>query len=146
MKVIQAAILSQTNKPLEVSNIQAMPLLKGQVYVKILYSGICGSQLMEISGDRGQDPWLPHLLGHEGSGIVVAIGEGVSKVKPGDEVILPAPYWVSYADISKVAGGVPVEIKTSIDTDFKITPDRSIRTLCHYRYRKRPKLVDDAKH
>tara|TARA_A100001015_G_C15036844_1_gene736871 strand:+ start:194 stop:1234 length:1041 start_codon:yes stop_codon:yes gene_type:complete len=88
MKVIQAAILSQTNKPLEVSNIQAMPLLKGQVYVKILYSGICGSQLMEISGDRGQDPWLPHLLGHEGSGIVVAIGEGVSKVKPGDEVIL----------------------------------------------------------
>ena len=41
---------------------------------------------------------------------------------PGDEVLLPAPYWVSYSDISKVAGGVPVEIKTSIDTDFKVTP------------------------
>jgi len=40
----------------------------------------------------------------------------------GDEVLLPAPYWVSYADISKVAGGVPVEIPASIDTDFKITP------------------------
>jgi aspartate aminotransferase len=39
----------------------------------------------------------------------------------GDEVLLPAPYWVSYADISKVAGGIPVEIKTSIDNDFKIT-------------------------
>ena len=44
-------------------------------------------------------------------------------LNPGDEVILPAPYWVSYADIAKVAGGVPVEIKTSIATDFKITPE-----------------------
>jgi aspartate aminotransferase len=43
-------------------------------------------------------------------------------LNPGDEVLLPAPYWVSYSDISKVAGGVPVEIKTSIDTDFKVTP------------------------
>ena len=42
-------------------------------------------------------------------------------LNPGDEVLLPAPYWVSYSDISKVAGGVPVEIKTSIDTDFKVT-------------------------
>jgi len=41
----------------------------------------------------------------------------------GDEVLLPAPYWVSYSDISKVAGGVPVEIKTSIDNDFKVTAD-----------------------
>ena len=40
----------------------------------------------------------------------------------GDEVLLPAPYWVSYSDISKIAGGVPVEIKTSIDRDFKVTP------------------------
>ena len=40
----------------------------------------------------------------------------------GDEVLLPAPYWVSYSDISKLAGGVPVEIPTSIESDFKITP------------------------
>lgn len=40
----------------------------------------------------------------------------------GDEVLLPAPYWVSYSDISKVAGGVPVEITTSINNDFKVTP------------------------
>ncbi len=40
----------------------------------------------------------------------------------GDEVILPAPYWVSYADIVKIAEGVPVEVPTSIDTDFKMTP------------------------
>ena len=40
----------------------------------------------------------------------------------GDEVILPCPYWVSYADIIKLYEGVPVEVKTSIDTDFKMTP------------------------
>jgi S-(hydroxymethyl)glutathione dehydrogenase/alcohol dehydrogenase len=43
---------------------------------------------MEVKGGRGPDPWLPHLLGHEGSGEVLAIGEGVTKVKPGDAVIL----------------------------------------------------------
>ncbi len=41
----------------------------------------------------------------------------------GDEVLLPAPYWVSYADISKVAGGIPIEIPTDIESDFKVTPE-----------------------
>ena len=40
----------------------------------------------------------------------------------GDEVILPCPYWVSYSDIVKLAEGIPVEVKTSIETDFKMTP------------------------
>lgn len=40
----------------------------------------------------------------------------------GDEVILPAPYWVSYSDIVKLAEGVPVEVPTNIDSDFKMTP------------------------
>lgn len=42
----------------------------------------------------------------------------------GDEVILPCPYWVSYAEIVKLAEGVPVEVKTSIETDFKMTADQ----------------------
>lgn len=42
----------------------------------------------------------------------------------GDEVLLPAPYWVSYSDISKLAGGVCKEIKTTIENDFKITPSQ----------------------
>ena len=42
----------------------------------------------------------------------------------GDEVILPAPYWVSYYEIIKLSGGVPVEVPTTVDTDFKITPDQ----------------------
>jgi aspartate aminotransferase len=42
----------------------------------------------------------------------------------GDEVILPAPYWVSYFEIVKMAGGVPVEVPTSVESDFKITPQQ----------------------
>lgn len=45
-------------------------------------------------------------------------------INPGDEVILPAPYWVSYSDIVKIAECVPVEVPTSIDTDFKMTPSQ----------------------
>ena len=40
----------------------------------------------------------------------------------GDEVIMPCPYWVSYADLVKLNDGIPVEVQTSIDTDFKMTP------------------------
>jgi aspartate aminotransferase len=47
----------------------------------------------------------------------------------GDEVLLPAPYWVSYSDISKLAGGIPVEIPTSIESDFKITPESLKATI-----------------
>ncbi len=42
----------------------------------------------------------------------------------GDEVILPAPFWVSYSDIVKLAEGVPVQVPTSIETDFKMTPEQ----------------------
>jgi len=47
----------------------------------------------------------------------------LSLVNPGDEVILPAPYWVSYEEIVKVAGGIPVIIPTSIKEDYKINPE-----------------------
>jgi aspartate aminotransferase len=45
-------------------------------------------------------------------------------LNPGDEVILPCPYWVSYAEIVKLAEGVPVEVPTSVETDFKMTPEQ----------------------
>ena len=47
----------------------------------------------------------------------------MSLVNPGDEVIIPAPYWVTYADIVALAEGIPVIIETSIDNDFKITAE-----------------------
>jgi len=45
-------------------------------------------------------------------------------LNPGDEVILPCPYWVSYSDIVKIAEGIPVEVKTSIADDYKMTPEQ----------------------
>lgn len=86
---MKAAVLTELGKPLSIFADLAMPELKpGQVLVQLAFSGVCHSQLMEVQGRRGEDRWLPHLLGHEGSGKVVAIGPGVTKVAPGDYVIL----------------------------------------------------------
>ena len=86
---MKAAILTQTRAPLEIAEL-LMPerLSFGQVHVRIHYSGICGAQLNEIEAAKGEDKFLPHLLGHEGSGTVVAVGEGVKRVKAGDRVVL----------------------------------------------------------
>jgi len=45
-------------------------------------------------------------------------------VNPGDEVIIPTPYWVSYSEMVKLVGGVPVFVDADVSTDFKITPDQ----------------------
>jgi Zn-dependent alcohol dehydrogenase len=85
---MKAAILTELKKPLIIGDLEIPELTFGQVLVKILFTGICGSQLGEIDGKKGPDKFLPHLLGHEASAIVEAIGPCVSKVKPGDHVIL----------------------------------------------------------
>jgi S-(hydroxymethyl)glutathione dehydrogenase/alcohol dehydrogenase len=84
---VKAAILVEVGQPLVVANIALPKLEVGQVLVKVAYSGICGKQLDEIAGKR-PDPFLPHLLGHEGAGVVVEIGPGVRKVQPGNHVVL----------------------------------------------------------
>lgn len=85
----RAAILHETGRPLVVvDDLEVCPPEDGQVLVKVAYSGVCRSQLMEVCGGRGEDPYLPHLLGHEGSGVVIGIGPGVSKVAAGDRVVL----------------------------------------------------------
>ena len=68
-------------------------------------------------------------LSYKPSQIVVSTGAkqclanvALVLLNKGDEVILPCPYWVSYADIVKLSEGTPVEVKTSIETDFKMTP------------------------
>jgi len=87
-ETFKAAVLEKINYPLSVREIVVPELKRGQVLVKNIASGICRSQLMEVSGGRGEDKWLPHLLGHEGVGKVVEVGDGVTKVKKGDKVIL----------------------------------------------------------
>ena len=88
-KTTQAAILVAQNQPLEIAEITLPSTLEaGQVLVEIDYSGICGSQLGEIDGVKGPDRFLPHLLGHEGSGKVLAVGPGVRHVTIDDKVVL----------------------------------------------------------
>lgn len=83
------AVLKKTGDPLVIEEKIEIPELKtGQVLVKMAYSGVCRSQLMEVRGLRGEDNFLPHLLGHEGCGEVVEIGKGVTKVGVGNWVIL----------------------------------------------------------
>jgi len=86
---MKAAILVEQQKPLVIDEVELPSALDvGQVLVKIHYSGICGSQLGEIDGAKGEDKFLPHLLGHEASGMVIDIGPGVRQVKEGDLVVL----------------------------------------------------------
>ncbi len=83
-----AALLTQLDSPLTLAEIELLPPEFGQVRVRVLASGICGAQLAEIRGDKGNAGFLPHLLGHEGCGIVEETGPGVSKVKAGDKVVM----------------------------------------------------------
>ena len=86
---VTAAILVNQNKPLLVEKIDLPRQLElGQVLVKLHTSSICGSQIGEITGVKGEDKFLPHLMGHEGCGTVIAQGDGVTTVKEGDLVVL----------------------------------------------------------
>ncbi|RLB83499.1 MAG: alcohol dehydrogenase [Deltaproteobacteria bacterium] len=83
-----AAVLIELGKPLVLAELDIPVLKPGQVLVQIAFSGICHTQILECRGYRGEDRYLPHCLGHEGSGVVQDVGPGVTKVKAGDRVIL----------------------------------------------------------
>ena len=86
--MFKAAILTKFKK-IELQDILVPKKLRDdQVLVKINYTGICGSQIMEYLGNRGKDKFLPHAFGHEATGKVLAIGNKVRKVSIKDEVIL----------------------------------------------------------
>lgn len=84
----EAAVLVELNQPLVIADLELPALKPGQVIVDVAFSGVCHTQLLECRGYRGPDPYLPHCLGHEGSGVVIEISSGVTKVKEGDHVIL----------------------------------------------------------
>ncbi|MFA5087876.1 MAG: zinc-binding dehydrogenase [Candidatus Omnitrophota bacterium] len=96
----KAAVLYELHKPLIIKDVEIPKLRRGQVLAKILRTGICRAQYNEMIGLKGPDPFLPHLLGHEASAIVVKTGAGVKKVKAGDYVALS---WIKGSGIE--AGG-----------------------------------------
>jgi len=84
----KAAVLVRQNESLRIQCFKRPKPTGHQVLVRVVNSGVCGAQINEILGIKGPDPFLPHLLGHEGSGLVEATGELVRKVVPGDRVVL----------------------------------------------------------
>jgi S-(hydroxymethyl)glutathione dehydrogenase/alcohol dehydrogenase len=131
MRKTLAAVLEQLNKPLKIQELTIPDLKPGQVLIEVAYSGICHSQLLEIQGKRGEDKYLPHTLGHEGSGIVLEIGDGVKKVKAGDHVVLS---WIkgNGADIPSTiyqssqgqvnSGAISTFMRDTITCENRLTP------------------------
>jgi S-(hydroxymethyl)glutathione dehydrogenase/alcohol dehydrogenase len=97
---MKAAVLTELNAPLALMDLELPALQYGQVRVRLTVSGICGAQLQEIRGEKGNGKYLPHLLGHEGCGYVEDFGVGVSRVKAGDKVVL---HWRKAAGIEAPA-------------------------------------------
>ncbi len=127
----QAMLLVQTGQPLEMAEIGIPALKPGQVLVEIAFSGACGTQVMEQRGLKGEDKWVPHCLGHEGSGTVLETGSAVTKVKAGDKVVLS---WIRGTGIEAGgavydwdgkrvnAGGVTTFQRHAVVSENRLTP------------------------
>lgn len=113
---MKAAILTKLNAPLEIAEVTPCGPSLGQVRVQMLAAGICGSQLAEIRGEKGNAGHLPHLLGHEGCGIVVEVGIGVRKVKAGDKVVI---HW-------RKGSGIESDFPQYLYGDRKITSGKAV--------------------
>jgi len=124
-------VLEELNKPLKIRELTIPDLKPGQVLVEVAYSGVCRSQLLEVRGKRGPDRFLPHTLGHEGSGTVVEVGAGVTKVKPGDRVVLS---WIkgNGADVPSTvyqspegpvnSGAISTFMRHTVTCENRVTP------------------------
>lgn len=127
----EAAILVETGQPLAMAELGIPALRTGQVLVEIAYSGACGTQVMEWRGDKGPDKWLPHCMGHEGTGTVIDRGPGVTKVKDGDKVVLS---WIRGTGVEAGgchydwngkqvnAGGVTTFQRHAVVSENRLTP------------------------
>ena len=85
---MKAAVLKNFNTDLDLEELDIPDLKKGQILVDIKYSGICGAQVNQKKGIKIDKKFLPCLMGHEGAGIVLEVGQGVTKVNSGDHVVL----------------------------------------------------------
>lgn len=128
---MKAAVLFRQNSVLDILELDMPKLDIGQVLVRVEHSGICGKQIDEITGRQGEDPFLPHLLGHEGGGEVLEVGPGVRKVKKGDRVVM---HWMKGSGIDALpprylyrgrtisAGGVTTFSEMTIASENRLTP------------------------
>jgi propanol-preferring alcohol dehydrogenase len=88
-KTMKAAVAHQFGAPLTIDEVPIPTVGKNQILVKIMASGVCHTDLHAINGDWPVKPTLPFIPGHEGAGIVVAVGDDVTSIKMGDRVGVP---------------------------------------------------------
>src|SRR5690349_3763229 len=83
---MRAAVLEEFGVPLQVQEVELTDPKAGEVLVRLVACGVCHTDLYTASG---ADPsgYAPAVLGHEGAGVVEAVGEGVGDVRPGDRVV-----------------------------------------------------------
>jgi S-(hydroxymethyl)glutathione dehydrogenase/alcohol dehydrogenase len=124
-------VLRALGAPLVLEELTIPDLKPGQLLVDVAYSGVCHTQLMEARGKKGPDRFLPHAMGHEGSGIVREVGDGVTKVRAGDHVVLS---WMkgSGADIGSThyscgeetinCGAVGTFMQTAVVSENRVVP------------------------
>ncbi|MBE9014369.1 pyridoxal phosphate-dependent aminotransferase, partial [Pseudanabaenaceae cyanobacterium LEGE 13415] len=108
--VKEAAIEAIRRGQTKYTNVDGTPELKDAIAAK-------------FKRDNGLD-YTPAQISVNVGGKHTLFNALVATVEAGDEVIVPAPYWVSYPEMVKLAGGTPVIVKTTAETQFKITPDQ----------------------
>ena len=94
---MRAAILYEAGEPLRVEEVDVDPPRAGEVAVRMAASGVCHSDLHVVDGIHPHP--RPAILGHEGAGVVEAVGPGVVGIAPGDHVIADAKAAMSAAGI-----------------------------------------------
>ena len=89
---MKAAVLHEFNQPLQIEEVDIPTPGAGEIVVKMQASGVCHTDLHAIEGDWPVKPSPPFIPGHEGVGLITAVGEGVTHVKEGDRVGVPWLY------------------------------------------------------
>lgn len=108
--------IKQAAKEALENNITHYPPVNGFLEVR---KAICS----KFKRDNGLDYSPEQVVVSTGAKQAIA-NTVMALVNPGDEVIMPSPFWVSYAELVKIAGGVPVMINATVETDYKITPQQ----------------------
>ena len=88
---IKAAVVDDQSKPMTIQELDIREPLDNEVRVKIISAGICHTDVAHATNEWGIPIPLPIVLGHEGAGVVESVGPGVTKFKPGDNVIISTP-------------------------------------------------------
>jgi S-(hydroxymethyl)glutathione dehydrogenase/alcohol dehydrogenase len=127
-----AAVLRDPGGPLSIEELQIPELQPGQVLVDLAWSGVCATQLLEARGMRGPDKFIPHTLGHEATGHVAAVGDGVTKVREGDAVVVtwmkgegadvPSTQYQSSSGETVNSGAVSTFMERTITCENRVVP------------------------